>query len=78
MSFSDRNTLSPYCSICQVTVIGIFILIWVNDTFAYLVGRTFGRRKLFESVSPKKTIEGFIGGVIFSLAAAFILAAYEG
>ena len=73
-------TVIPYhhtVPFAKLLIIGIFILIWVNDTFAYLVGRTFGRRKLFESVSPKKTIEGFIGGVIFSLAAAFILAAYE-
>ena len=54
-------------------VICILIFIWVNDSFAFLVGKNFGKRKLFESVSPKKTIEGFIGGWIFSLIAAFII-----
>ena len=54
-------------------VICILIFIWVNDSFAYLVGKNFGKRKLFESVSPKKTIEGFIGGWVFSLIAAFII-----
>lgn len=54
-------------------VICILIFIWVNDSFAYLVGKNFGKRKLFESVSPKKTIEGFIGGWVFSLIAAFVI-----
>lgn len=49
------------------------IFIWVNDSFAYLVGKNFGKTKLFESVSPKKTIEGFIGGLVFSLIAAFFM-----
>ncbi|RZJ65750.1 MAG: phosphatidate cytidylyltransferase [Flavobacterium sp.] len=48
-------------------IIGIFILIWANDTFAFLVGKAIGKRKLFEAVSPKKTVEGFFGGWIFSM-----------
>jgi len=52
-------------------VVGIFSLIWINDTFAYLVGKNFGRRKLFERISPKKTIEGFIGGVVFTMIGAY-------
>ncbi len=35
-------------------IIAILILIWVNDSFAFLVGKNFGKRKLFVSVSPKK------------------------
>ena len=57
-------------------ILSIFILIWVNDTFAFLVGKTFGKHKLFEKVSPKKTIEGFIGGFIFSIITGVILAKY--
>lgn len=53
-------------------VVGIFSLIWINDTFAYLVGKNFGRRKLFERISPKKTIEGFIGGLVFTAIAGYI------
>ena len=52
-------------------VIGMFVLIWTNDTFAYLTGRLFGRTKLFERISPKKTWEGTIGGIVFALAAGF-------
>jgi phosphatidate cytidylyltransferase len=54
-------------------VICVLIFIWVNDSFAFLVGKNFGKRKLFESVSPKKTIEGFIGGWAFSLIAAIFI-----
>lgn len=54
-------------------VIGIFSLIWINDTFAYLVGKNFGRKKLFERISPKKTVEGFLGGLIFSAVAAYLV-----
>ncbi|RZJ27335.1 MAG: phosphatidate cytidylyltransferase [Flavobacterium sp.] len=54
----------------------IFILIWTNDTFAFIVGKTMGQNKLFEKISPKKTIEGFIGGVGFAILAAAIISRY--
>lgn len=57
-------------------ITGIFILVWVNDTFAYVVGRLFGRTKLFPSVSPKKTIEGSFGGLVFALIAAYFISKY--
>lgn len=44
--------------------------VWVCDTAAYHVGLTFGRHKLFERVSPKKTWEGAIGGLVFGVLAA--------
>ena len=53
-------------------ILGIFILAWTNDTFAYLVGKSFGKRKLMEKISPKKTIEGFFGGMVGALFASFI------
>ncbi len=57
-------------------LISIFVLIWLNDTFAYIVGKSFGKHKLFERISPKKTIEGFIGGFIFALAGAYFISFY--
>lgn len=57
-------------------IISIFILIWLNDTFAYIVGKTMGRHKLFERISPKKTIEGFAGGLVFTITGAYILSRY--
>ena len=54
-------------------LIGFFLILWTNDTFAYLVGKTLGKRKLFESVSPKKTWEGSFGGAVFSIVLAYFL-----
>ncbi|CAM1360480.1 Phosphatidate cytidylyltransferase [Tenacibaculum sediminilitoris] len=59
-------------------IIYIIVVIWTNDSFAFLVGKNFGKRKLFEKVSPKKTIEGFIGGLLFSIIAGYIIAQYSG
>jgi phosphatidate cytidylyltransferase len=57
-------------------VIGLFILIWTNDTFAYIVGKSIGKHKLFEKISPKKTIEGFLGGLIFAIFAGYLISSY--
>jgi phosphatidate cytidylyltransferase len=54
-------------------IVAVFVLIWSNDTFAYLVGKNFGRHKLLERISPKKTIEGFVGGMLGALLAGFII-----
>ncbi len=51
----------------------IFILVWSNDTFAYLIGKNFGKRKLMESISPKKTVEGFLGGLVGALIASVLV-----
>lgn len=57
-------------------IIGLFILIWTNDTFAYIVGKSIGRTKLFEKISPKKTIEGFLGGIVFAILAGYLISKY--
>jgi phosphatidate cytidylyltransferase len=46
----------------------IFIGAWVTDTFAYFTGMLFGKHKLIPAVSPKKTVEGAIGGTVFCIA----------
>lgn len=51
----------------------VFILTWCSDTFAYLVGRAMGKKKLYEALSPKKTMEGFVGGVLLTSAAGGLL-----
>ena len=51
----------------------MFIVIWANDTFAYLTGMAIGKNKMFERVSPKKTWEGFAGGLVVSLVFGFFL-----
>lgn len=50
----------------------VFIVSWISDTFAYFTGRLFGKTKLCPEVSPKKTVEGAIGGIIFSIIVCVI------
>ena len=57
-------------------ILGCFILIWVNDSFAYVVGKKFGKQKLFYSISPHKTVEGFLGGLLFCCISASIVSRY--
>ncbi len=57
----------------SMTVLLLFIFIWLNDTGAFLVGSAIGRRKLFERISPNKSWEGFFGGLCFNLILAAIL-----
>jgi phosphatidate cytidylyltransferase len=59
-------------------IIGFFLLIWANDTGAYLTGMTFGRHKLMERISPKKTWEGFLGGMVIAVAVAWFLSGWLG
>ena len=56
-----------------VLVLSMLVFIWANDSFAYLTGSLFGRHRLFERVSPKKSWEGFIGGNLFALVAAYVM-----
>ena len=53
-------------------LLALFVLIWVNDSFAFLTGSYLGRHRMFERVSPKKSWEGFIGGNLFTLGAALV------
>lgn len=56
--------------------LAFLLLLWANDTGAYLFGMKFGKRRLFERHSPKKSWEGFFGGVLTSVLVALILAHY--
>ncbi len=51
----------------------LFIAVWANDTFALLVGHYLGRHLLAPHISPKKTWEGFVGGLIFAVVAVFVV-----
>lgn len=75
MPFAMMNVL---CSISNYLLLAVFVLIWTNDTFAYCVGVTTakmpgGNHKMFPRVSPKKSWEGLLGGVVCTIIAAFLL-----
>ena len=74
-----------YCGLLASAVVGlrlrfgfgwvilVFVVTWANDTFAYFAGRLFGRHRLLERVSPRKTWEGFAGGALGSVAGALVV-----
>jgi len=55
-------------------LLALFVLIWVNDSFAFLTGSYLGKHRMFERISPKKSWEGFVGGNLFALGASLIFA----
>lgn len=57
-------------------ILGFFIILWANDTGAYLMGTAIGKNLLAPKISPKKTWEGLIGGILVSLLTAFILSKF--
>ncbi|GAB3232494.1 phosphatidate cytidylyltransferase [Algoriphagus aestuariicola] len=57
-------------------LIGCLLILWASDTGAYFAGTKFGKTKLFERVSPKKSWEGFLGGAFAAIAVAFVLSQY--
>ncbi len=54
-------------------ILFMFIMLWVNDTFAYLAGSVFGKHKMAPTVSPNKSWEGFAGGIVGTVATTVLL-----
>ena len=78
LALTIRLTLvvDPFSSMTQfdgLLLLAIFIFIWVNDTGAYLVGSRWGKRRLAPNISPKKSVEGSIGGLLLVLLSAVVL-----
>lgn len=71
MIFDPNNKLLIYFNGNQILT--VFILVWISDTFAYLVGRKWGKHPLASKISPKKTVEGFVGGAIFTVPFSILL-----
>lgn len=55
------------------TILGVFIIMWITDSAAYLIGKRYGKNKLAPKISPNKTVEGFLSGVLFALIFAMIV-----
>jgi len=74
LAFADSATNTPTYQ--WVWVIALLVFIWANDTGAYLIGVRFGKHRLFERISPKKSWEGFFGGFAFTVVSAFIFSCF--
>lgn len=75
LAYHSTGGSSPYnVQYNPILPLSIFIFTWINDTGAYCTGMLFGKHRLFERISPKKSWEGSIGGGIFSVIAAVIMA----
>ncbi len=68
---------SSYTDSFSPEVLFLFILIWSSDTFAYLVGKFFGKHKMAPKISPKKTWEGYAGGVVLTLVLSYFIEHYQ-
>ena len=76
-SIGNEGELSHYqVQYNPILPLSIFIFTWINDTGAYCTGMLFGKHRLFERISPKKSWEGSIGGGVFSIIAAIVMAHY--
>lgn len=70
IAFIDEATYKP------LILTALFVTIWVNDTGAYLFGITFGKHRMFERISPKKSWEGFAGGALAALASGYVFSIF--
>jgi phosphatidate cytidylyltransferase len=57
-------------------LLGMLLIVWANDTMAYITGSLIGKHKMFPAISPKKTWEGFSGGLLFSMVMGWIVSNY--
>ncbi len=73
VSFANYIVLNNASEYNFQLLLGFLFLIWSFDTLAYVFGVSFGKHRLFERISPKKSWEGFIGGTISSLGIAYVL-----
>lgn len=74
-SIGNEGELSNYqVQYNPILPLSIFIFTWINDTGAYCTGMLFGKHRLFERISPKKSLEGSIGGGVFSIIGAIVMA----
>jgi phosphatidate cytidylyltransferase len=78
--YSETGTLLEHSfgNFSPGPVLALIVLLWVNDTGAYLVGITAGKNPLFKRISPKKSWEGFLGGLVFTILASLVMPSFFG
>ncbi len=72
VNFIVINGSSTRISYSPNILLGLLFLIWSNDTGAYLLGVSMGKHKLFPRISPKKTWEGFVGGLLLTMIVSWV------
>lgn len=73
LAFHNDANATTSISYNPILPLSVFIFLWLNDTGAYCFGSLFGKHRLFERISPKKSWEGSVGGGIVAIAFAFVL-----
>ncbi|MEM7102454.1 MAG: phosphatidate cytidylyltransferase [Bacteroidota bacterium] len=71
--FALLGVIGLYEGFHPFLILGMLLLTWVNDSFAYLTGSLFGKTPLIPRISPKKTREGSLGGILFTLLGGYLL-----
>jgi phosphatidate cytidylyltransferase len=71
-AFTAIVYIHDYISYGKYIYLLVFICAWMTDIFAYFIGRFFGKHKLIPAVSPKKTVEGAIGGIVFCVISTVV------
>ncbi len=74
VAFQQNNEGVTYY---PLLILALFVFIWINDSGAYLVGILIGKHRLFPRISPKKSWEGFFGGLFFTAAGSLVFAHFE-
>lgn len=72
LPFSLLNFILYIAGLQPIILLAVFVTIWINDTGAYIFGISFGKHRLYERISPKKSWEGFFGGAIVALGSGYI------
>jgi phosphatidate cytidylyltransferase len=70
LAFAEGGAFEPY------SLLAVIVFVWLSDSGAYIFGSLFGRRRLLERISPKKSWEGFFGGLALAVAASLVFARY--
>ncbi|MBR4497258.1 MAG: phosphatidate cytidylyltransferase [Bacteroidales bacterium] len=70
--YKEQSVLTIGTDMASIMILLLFAFTWINDTFAYLTGILLGKHPLCPKISPKKTIEGLVGGFVFTIASAFL------
>ncbi|WP_185877215.1 phosphatidate cytidylyltransferase [Blattabacterium cuenoti] len=79
LSFGLIYIVIPFLLTCYIymlygkkIILGIFILVWINDSLSYIIGNKWGKNKIFISISPKKSVEGYFGGLFFCILTGYL------